>query len=84
MLWPVLLVVIAHVVAGIAPLLIFALRDGSRGSAATLVALGGATLLGVGLELRGRRRPGSVSAILLATWLASAAGAVLCLRYGLF
>jgi len=84
MLWPVLRVVIAHAVAGIAPLRIFALRDGSRGSAATRVGLGGATLLDVGLELRGRRWPGSVSAILLATGRASAAGAVLCLRYGLF
>jgi len=84
MLWPVLLVVIAHVVAGIAPLLIFAVRDGSRASTATLIVLGAATLLGIGMELRGRRRPGTLSVILLATWLASVGGAFLSLRYNLF
>ena len=84
MLWPVLLVVIGHVVVGIAPLWILVHRGGHPGALATLVALAGASLAAMGLELRQRRRPGAVCSILVATWAASAATAVFAARHGLF
>lgn len=79
-LWPVLLVVIGHAVALLAPLLLWALRDGQRGPAVTLALLGALSATGVVWELR-RRGPGALTGLLVSTWLLSGTGALLAQRY---
>jgi hypothetical protein len=74
-LWPVLVAVLAHVVALVAPLLVLTLRDGHPWAALAVAVFGIATGVGVGFEVRDRRRPGLVSALLAATWLLCGAGA---------
>lgn len=74
-LWPVTLVVLAHVVAFIAPLMLLAWRDGV-GSAWVVLGLSGAlSLAGMAAEIRSAHRPGLAWAIIVPTWLASAATA---------
>jgi hypothetical protein len=83
-LFPLLLVVIGHVVAFTAPALLFALRDQQFGARVAVLALLVLTFGCVRFEVRRHRRPDILSAILLATWLASGAAAWACNRYGLF
>jgi hypothetical protein len=83
-LWPVLIVVIGHAVAFLAPILLLALRDG-RGSAATALALlvvmsGGV----VRSELHRVGRPGALSVVLLVTWTLGGGIAILADRTGIF
>lgn len=83
-LFPLLLVVIGHVVAFVAPALLFAVRDRQIGARLAVLALAVLTFGCVRFEFRRHRRPDLLSAILLATWLASGAAAWACDRYGLF
>ncbi len=83
-LFPLLLVVIGHAVAFIAPALLFAVRDRQFGAQVALFALIVLTSGCVRFEVRRHRRPDVLSAILLATWLLSGATAWACDRYGLF
>ena len=83
-LFPLLLVVIGHVVAFIAPALLFAIRDRQLGAQVVLLALIALTSGCVRFEIRRHRRPDLLSVILLATWLLSGATAWACDRYGLF
>lgn len=83
-LWPVLLVVVLHVVAFVAPMLLLWLRDGRTGALAGLlpvVALSGA---GAWLELRSRERAGALCGVIAATWLLSAGAAIVADRAGIF
>ena len=82
-LWPVLVVVIGHVVAFTAPMLLLGLRDRRP-----------AALLGCGLlamaanvvrrELAAHGRPGALSALVAATGALAAVAAWLADRYALF
>ena len=83
-LFPLLLVVIGHVIAFVAPALLFALRDRRIGAQIALFALAVLTFGCVRFEIRRHRRLDLLSAILLATWLASGVVAWACDRYGLF
>jgi hypothetical protein len=82
-LFPLLLVVIGHVVAFIAPALLFALRDRSFGAMLALFAMGVLTVQCVRFEVARHGRPDILSGILLATWLASGAAAWACDHYHL-
>jgi len=81
-LWPVLLVLIGHAVALVAPLLLWAIRDGERGPAWALALLGLPSALGVAWELR-HRGPGALTGLLLSTWGLSIAAAIAADRYDL-
>jgi hypothetical protein len=83
-LWPVLLVLLLHGAAFLAPLLLLLLRDGEASALVGLlpaVALSGA---GVWAELRARRRAGALSGVVAATWLLGAGAAVVADRTGIF
>lgn len=81
-LWPVLLVVIGHAVALMAPLLLWALLDGHGRSMVALGLLAALSLAGVTWELR-RRGPGALTGLLASTWALSAGMAWLAHRYDL-
>jgi hypothetical protein len=83
-LFPLLLVVIGHVAAFVAPALLFAVRDRQLGAQVGVLALIVLTSGCVRFEIRRHRRPDLLSLILLATWLLSGAAAWACDRYGLF
>jgi hypothetical protein len=68
MLWPILAVFVGHFVTGLSYALVLGLRDRK---VAGLLALALAALLtfnGARTELRVRRRPGALCAILAVTW----------------
>jgi hypothetical protein len=83
-LWPVLLVVIGHGVALLAPLLLLSLRERRLPALAAIALLGLGTLRAVRAEYGWRGRPGPLGATLLVTWLLGAAGALLLDHRGLF
>ena len=83
-LLPLVLVVVGHVVAFAAPMLIFALRDGRIGAQMAVFGLVGLTFGCVRFEVRRHGRPGLLSAWIGATWLAAIAAAWACSRYSLF
>ncbi len=83
-LWPVLLVVVGHAVAFAAPVLLLALRDGRAAGFAGLTALLLPTAATLGYEVRRRGRPGALSGVWLATWVASGCAAAVADHYGLF
>ena len=80
-LWPVLVAVLAHVIALFAPLLVLGLRDGHLWSLMAVGVFGLAGLTGIGFELRERRRPGLVSILIGAVWLLCGAGAYAVLHF---
>lgn len=82
-LFPLLLVVIGHVVAFIAPALLFSLRDRSFGAMFALFAIGVLTVQCVRFEVGRHGRPDVLSAIIGATWVASGAAAWACDHYHL-
>jgi CDP-diglyceride synthetase len=84
MLWPILVVFVLHLVAGLSYALAFSLRERRP---AALLALGLAIFLtfnGVRTELRVRGRPEALSWILAATWLLSIAAALVGHHAGVF
>lgn len=83
-LWPVLLVLVAHVVVFLAPLLLLALRDGHGGARVTLAVTALASAWAAAGEWRRRGRPGALGALLGVLWILSGAGALLAHRAGLF
>ena len=83
-LWPVLLVLMAHAAAFAAAAILLAIRERRLAALAALAALVTLTILSVGKELGRRRRVGALNGVVLATWMLSAALAVLADRYGLF
>jgi hypothetical protein len=72
-LWPILLVLVAHVVAFLAPLILWAARDGGAASLATVGAFAALTGAGFWLERRQRGGIGAFSALLVCTWLLAGA-----------
>jgi hypothetical protein len=76
-LWPVLIVLVAHVVAFLGPAMIFAVRDGGRGSMAVLALLAALSALVVRFEWRREGRPSALTALTVTTWAASIAFAYL-------
>lgn len=83
-LWPVLIVLLAHAAAFVAPAMIFAVRDEGRGSAVVLLVLALLSAAVVRFEVRRRGRPASLTAVLGVTWALSVALAVVADRAGLF
>ncbi len=74
-LWPVLLVVMAHVVAFIAPVALFAIRDRH---VPAMIALAGTAYLTFGVvryDISRSRRPAALSLIMLIIWATSFAAA---------
>jgi hypothetical protein len=82
-LWPVLAVLLAHAVAFVAPMLVLVWREAHAWSILGLSVLGVPSLLGIGLEIRDRRRPRLLSALIVAAWACCGAGAVAAVRVGL-
>lgn len=70
-LWPVLIVLIAHVVAFVSPVLLLALRDRRPGPMVTGVVLVLLSLRGFHWEVQARRKFGAISWIIVTTWVAS-------------
>jgi hypothetical protein len=83
-LWPVLIVLIAHAVAFLGPAMLFALRDGSRHSAAVLMLLLALSALVVRFEWRRDHRLAALSAVTAITWVSSAGFAWISDRTGIF
>jgi hypothetical protein len=74
-LWPVLVAVLAHIIALLAPLLVLGLRDGHSWSLLGVAVFATGSLVALGFELRERRRPGLVACFLAAVWCLCGAGA---------
>jgi hypothetical protein len=83
LLWPVLLVLIAHASAIAGSLLVVAVRDQQGAAWLGLAASAAASAAFPALELWLRRRLGTLTALALATWLLAAALAWLADRYKL-
>jgi hypothetical protein len=83
-LWPVLLVVIGHAMAIIAPLLLLAVRDRSVPASVALLGLVAVSGVTVRFDLRRSGRPAALSWVVLVTWLGSGAVAWLAHRTGAF
>ena len=83
-LWPILIVVLAHLVAFLAPMFLLAVRDGSGGAWFAIVVTGAITLWAAWGELRAHGRPGAFLVIALLTWVASGALAVAVNGTGIF
>jgi hypothetical protein len=83
-LWPILVVVIGHVVAFVAPAMLLAVRDGRIGSWAVLLGLAALTVELLRAEPHPPRRPGPLGVVTLVTWLLSAGAAAAADHYGIF
>jgi hypothetical protein len=83
-LLPLVLVVVGHLVAFVAPMLIFALRDQGLGALLAVLGLLVLSFECVRFEFRRHGRPALLSAWIGVTWLTSIATAWACNRYGLF
>ena len=70
-LWPVLIVLIVHVVAFIAPLLLYAVRDQRIGPIIAMFFIAGMTLRGFRWEIRTRNEFGAISWLIVVSWIAS-------------
>jgi len=82
-LLPIVLVVVGHVVAFVAPMLIFALRDQSLGAQIAVLGMLALTFECARFEFRRHGRPALLSAWIGATWLTSIAAAWACNRYSI-
>jgi hypothetical protein len=83
-LLPLVLVVVGHVVAFVAPTLVFAARDRSIGAQMAVFALLSLSFACVRFEVRRNGRPDLLSGWIGGTWLAAIAAAWACNRYSLF
>lgn len=77
-LWPVTIVVVAHVVAFVAPVLIFATRDGRLGAMLATAVLFVLSYSAARYEVQIHGRSGAILWTLVATWILS----VLAAYYG--
>jgi hypothetical protein len=83
-LLPLVLVVIGHVVAFVAPTLVFAIRDRNIGAQMAVFGLIALTFGCVRFEVRRNGRPALLSGWIGGAWLAAIAAAWACDRYSLF
>jgi hypothetical protein len=83
-LWPVLVVVIAHVVPFIAPMLLLAIRDLRVSAMGALLVIAYVTFAGARWEVRNGGRLGALSAVLAVTWAVGAIVAYVADRNALF
>jgi len=81
-LWPVLVVVIVHVVAFVAPILLFAVRDGRAIGMVGTLGLAFLSVQTVRYELRRRHKAGALTWVLVVTWILSIVAAVAAERTG--
>ena len=70
-LWPVLVVFVVHAVAFIAPVLLYAVRDGRTGPIVAVGVVALLTLRGFRWEIRSRNKFGAISWVIVATWISS-------------
>lgn len=82
-LWPVALALLGHAMILVAPVMLFAWRDGNPVAWLALSLLLGGTGHLVWLELRHSRRPGAVTLALALTWAAAGGVAWAGWRWGL-
>ncbi|MBW2578229.1 MAG: hypothetical protein JRE38_09200 [Deltaproteobacteria bacterium] len=82
-LLPIVLVIVGHLVAVVAPALISALRDRETGGQMAVFGLMVLTFGCVRFEVRRHGRPALLSAWIGATWLTSIAAAWVCNRYSI-
>ena len=82
-LLPIVLVVVGHLVAFVAPMLIYALRDRSLGAQIAVLGMLALTFECARFEFRRHGRPALLSAWIGATWLASIAAAWACNHYSI-
>lgn len=82
-LWPVLIVIIAHIVAFTAPVLLFAFRDRRFVGMAALLLMGFASVQAVRYDLGRRGRPAAITGLLTACWVLSSAAAYFASEWGL-
>jgi len=82
-LWPILLVLVAHVVVFVAPLLVLAWRDGHGWAIAGLFVTAAGSVTASAMEIRDHRRPGGITALFAAVWALCGAGAWAGARSGL-
>ena len=83
-LLPLVLVVVGHVVAFVAPTLVFAMRDRNIGAQMAVFGLIALTFGCVRFEVRRNGRPALLSGWIGGAWLAAIAAAWACDRYSLF
>jgi hypothetical protein len=74
-LWPVLVVMVVHVMAFVSPVLLYAVRDRRPGPIIALVVVSLLTLRGFRWEMRSRNKFGAISWLIVITWVASAIAA---------
>lgn len=83
-LWPILAVLVVHVVAFVAPVMAVVWREPELGwPLVGLAVLAGASVAACRVEMRDRQRPGPVAGLIGATWLLCGAGAWAGARVGL-
>ncbi len=70
-LWPVLVVLVLHVVAFVTPALLFAIREHRPGAIVAVGVLSLLTLRGFRWEIRSRGKFGAISWLIVATWITS-------------
>lgn len=70
-LWPVLVVLVLHVVAFVTPALLFAIREHRPGAIVAVGVLSLLTLRGFRWEIRSRGKFGAISWLIVATWISS-------------
>jgi hypothetical protein len=73
MLWPILVVFVLHLIAGLSYALVFSLRERRPAALLALALALWLTAGGVRAELRVRGRPAALTWILAVTWLGAAA-----------
>ncbi|MFQ5698135.1 MAG: hypothetical protein ACE5IL_07605 [Myxococcota bacterium] len=83
LLWPVLAAIVGHIVAVVAPALLYALRDHSPLGALALALLLALSVGGAHEEVRQCGRPGALGGVILVTWILSGAVALAADHYGL-
>ncbi len=83
-LLPLWIVVAAHVVAFVAPVMLLGFRDGRIAAVGVVLILAAMTGFAIWERVRERRRVGLLEWVVLGTWALSVAGALVADHYGIF
>lgn len=83
-LWPLWIVVMAHVVAFVAPVMLLGFRDGRVSALGVVTIMAAMTGFGMWERIRERRRLGLLEATLLSGWALSVVGAYFADHWGIF